>query len=366
MAGFHARMQVINMHPFYHRADFARAAHFESWKVAELESLEQQKGALARHTRSEVKVAVLGARVTPRPRSPRAAAPPADARGGPGVDAARAAAEAAPSKVQSAASKAASLTSRFGSAFLKSPVQVCLAPCRPGCVRARPLSLRCRLTLVPHCRLTLVETTMHCRLTLVALSSHARPSLQTSVKASMALVAAPVSAAASMVKARGDVWWVLSFAAHEHRTGEVLDAGPDAEEIELTEGDAGAVTWEARQAERGAVCVQMWERVRYALGGVAAHSGGEYLRGTLLFAWEDLEAAAVLHQPIEGWFTCDDGSYDERGEAAPRPPLAEARQLVQGSGGLLGDSSPPPLILAPLFARPPFPTTPRGARGGGA
>jgi hypothetical protein len=152
MAGFHARMQVINMHPFYHRTDFARAAHFESWKVGELESLEQQKGALARHTRSEVQVAVLGARVTPRPRSPRAAAPPADARGGPGVDAARAAAEAAASKVQIAASKAASLTSRFGTAFLKSPVQVCLAPRRPDCVQARPRSLRCRHTHVPLCR----------------------------------------------------------------------------------------------------------------------------------------------------------------------------------------------------------------------
>jgi len=42
------------MHPFYHRADFAAEKQFESWKVNELNSLEQQKDALARHTRSEV------------------------------------------------------------------------------------------------------------------------------------------------------------------------------------------------------------------------------------------------------------------------------------------------------------------------
>lgn len=267
MAGLNARHQIINKHPFYNKESFGSADAFERWKLRELEMIEAQKNVLVTFTKREVVIEVLELRGRELPEE--GAQDPRHS-------------DSAPVRTDTSPGSKNGMGSKMMGGF----------------------SSMLRMSS------TMTKDMVHNPLTSMA-------------KATVAVVTAPVTITEVMTRTRGDVWCVVTFADNTHTTDRVPDVTSDEPSVRFN----SSVTWQARPNEKGAVCVQVWRRRKHAMG-MPGIKDKEELVGTTMHSWEEILQTAELHTPIEGWFTIEDGTYDDHGRSEGSRELMVRVQLL--------------------------------------
>jgi hypothetical protein len=86
----------------------------------------------------------------------------------------------------------------------------------------------------------------------------------------------------------------------------VGDVTSEEPEVELKTG----VSWQVRPNESGALSVELLRKRKFA---VEMKEAEEEVLGSIMWCWDDLFECGQLGRPLEGWFNCSEGNFDEHG-----------------------------------------------------